>query len=95
MQQHPAAVLLDSFGVASGFKIYGNWVHPMHLLVGVASSVSYRYDEHKQVRALFGNFRKYLDEVKCPIFPGVLLGIGKSVEPGLEFVEQQHDGGML
>ena len=44
---------------------------------------------------LLGDLGKDLDEVERPVFPGVLLGVGQAVVPSLEFVQQEHRGGVL
>ncbi|KAF5029194.1 hypothetical protein DSECCO2_651140 [anaerobic digester metagenome] len=36
------------------------------------------------------NFGENLDKIECPLFPGILLGVGKAVVPCLEFVQQKH-----
>ena len=95
MQQHPAAILLYSLGIAASHEVDGDWVNAMHLLIGVTAAVANRNDEHQQLRMLFGDLGQDLDEIECPVLPGVLLGVGQPVIPGLEFVQQQHCGGVL
>ena len=73
----------------------GDRIDAMHLLIGVASTVANRNHEHQQFRMLLGDLGQDLDEVERPVLPGVLLGVGQTVVPGLKFVKQQHRGTVL
>ena len=95
VQQHPATILLNPFGISTCHEVNGNRIDAMHLLVGIAAAIANRDDQHQQLGVLVGNFRQNLDEGECPVFPRVLLGIGQAVVPRLEFVEQQHRRGVL
>ncbi|MNR04945.1 hypothetical protein D3C85_1209430 [compost metagenome] len=94
VQQHPPTILLDAFGVATRLKINGDRVNAVYLLVGVAAAIAYRDDQHQQLGMLLGDLRQDLDEIKRPVLPRVLLGVGQAVVPRLEFV-QQHRGSVL
>ena len=90
MQQHAASVFLNLLRIAAGHEINGDRVNAVHLLIGVAAAVAYRDHQYQQIRSLFGDLREDLDEGESPVLGGLLLGVGQTVEPGLELIEQQH-----
>ena len=95
MQQHSASILLDPLGVAARHEVDGDRIDAMHLLIGVAATVTNRNHEHQQFRMLLGDLGQDLDKVERPVLPGVLLGVGQAVIPSLEFVQKQHRWGVL
>lgn len=53
VQKHSASILLNTFSVASRFKVYCYRVDAMNLLVGVAIAISDRDNKDQQVWSLF------------------------------------------
>src|SRR3546814_1106457 len=92
VQQHPAAIVLDTLWTATSLEVDLNRVDAMDLLVGVGVAISHRYDQRQQVGVLLGDFREDLNEIERPVLPRELLGVGETVIPGLELIEQQHGG---
>ena len=41
------------------------------------------------------NFGQDLNEIERPVFPGILLGVGEPVEPGLELIQKEHHRGVM
>ena len=82
MQQQPATISL----CARTFEIDLDGIDPVNLLVGVGRAIPDGDDQHEEIGIFLRDFRKNLDEVECPILPGILLGVGEAVVPCLEFV---------
>src|SRR5437764_234311 len=88
MKKHSPAVLLNPVRTTARLEIHLNGIHAMHLLVSIGTTVSNRDHEHQEIRMLLCNLRKYLNEVKRPGLPGILLGVRQTIEPRLKLIEQ-------
>jgi hypothetical protein len=90
MQQHSAAVVLDTLGTTTSLKIDLHRIHPMDLLIGIGIAVPNRHDQRKEIGVFLGNLRQDLDEVERPVFPRILLGVGQAIKPSLKLIKQKH-----
>ena len=46
MQQHAPAIMLYAFGVAAGLEVDSDRVDAMHLLIGIAATITHRDHQH-------------------------------------------------
>ena len=72
------------------FEVDDDRSFPVNLLEGLCRIVPDRDDKTEQIGAVFGQFRKGLDKVECPLAPFLTFSarfVMEPVVPGLKFVQ--------